>query len=350
MRTKKAITYFIVFVLLGFGIVMSVGCYSGVSRHVFTKFSKGDKTSSKSKDLRPFITGFAKESDTTDVHLQTGKTPGEYVMMAEVALDRGEPEKAIEICQKALKLNPKYAEAYYTIGTANKMKGYYDIALKNFEECLKLDSKIYLAHAHIGSIYYTKGDFKKALEEYNKALAEIKHFPTLYNHRGLTYLMMGDYKKALKDFNAAIEEDKEDPAGYDNKAFTYIFLEKYEKAEKNIKKALKIDDEFASAYETRGILELCYGKPQRAILDFEKALRWEKNRPLSYYYIALAQKYMGKDYEEAIKKAIQIDKDGEGLTVLKRLSKYFGKSKAGKDAKEIVKICQELSFQKESPP
>ena len=104
-----------------------------------------------------------------------------------------EPQKALELSQKALELAANVsdklllARSYQNIGAAEKMLGKYDEALANFQEAQKIYDVTpntpmrdeLLCIKSIGSTYYMKNDFAKAYDKHILALNLLDITPEL---------------------------------------------------------------------------------------------------------------------------------------------------------------------------
>jgi tetratricopeptide (TPR) repeat protein len=58
----------------------------------------------------------------------------------------GQYDKAISDYTKAIELNPKHADIYYSRGLAHNKMGQYDKAISDFTEAIKLKSKTASLH------------------------------------------------------------------------------------------------------------------------------------------------------------------------------------------------------------
>jgi len=85
-------------------------------------------------------------------------------------------QTAIEDCDKAIELNPKYAEAYNNRGNG----------------------------------YASLGNYKRAIEDYNKALEINPKYPVAYNNRAGAYWSLENYRQAIEDLKTAAR------LGYEN--------------------------------------------------------------------------------------------------------------------------------------
>ena len=115
---------------------------------------------------------------------------------ASICMVNKEPQKALELSQKALELAANVsdklllARSYQNIGAAKKALGKYDEALASFYEAQKIyDTNSntpmrdeLLCIKSIGSTYYMKNDFAKAYENHILALNLLDITPDLSNN------------------------------------------------------------------------------------------------------------------------------------------------------------------------
>jgi tetratricopeptide (TPR) repeat protein len=83
----------------------------------------------------------------------------------------GENAKAIAECTEAIRLNPKYFEAYLTRGWAYDAKGDHAKAIAECTEAIRLNPKYAEAYYLRGSAYASNGEYAKAIADINKAAA-----------------------------------------------------------------------------------------------------------------------------------------------------------------------------------
>lgn len=167
----------------------------------------------------------------------------------------GKPDKAVEDCDEALRLDGKLTDAYYTRGEAEKQLGatdkaaadfsraldrsperadilaaraklyqqmaageldpqagaatrkWLDDALKDFDKALKIrprDATCLLCRAEI---LLDTGDYQAAIDDCDKALAIDQHAVEARVARARALIQKGDFDKAVADCTAAIEVD-----------------------------------------------------------------------------------------------------------------------------------------------
>jgi Tfp pilus assembly protein PilF len=109
---------------------------------------------------------------------------------------RGNYEKAIEEYQKALAGNPNMAEARTNLGLAYYHQGMYDKAVAEYQKALNIDPLLAAAHYNLGLAYYALGMLDKSLEAYKKAVAINPSFAEAHYKLGLTYYEKKNYSLA----------------------------------------------------------------------------------------------------------------------------------------------------------
>ena len=71
---------------------------------------------------------------------------------------------------KAIKLNPKYAEAHNNLGAAEYQLRRFGAAIKEYNRAIKLNDLSAHFHSNLGSAYFSRKDYGKATREYQRAL------------------------------------------------------------------------------------------------------------------------------------------------------------------------------------
>ena len=127
---------------------------------------------------------------------------------AEVRLNYGNYEGAIECYQEALKLNPKNANAFFGMGFRQKNLKDEVKAIESFHKALEINPNFAECYNQSGIIACEAGLYDKALEAFTQAI-KLDSKNTLYHsNMGIAYHMLGKYEDALACYDKALEIDK----------------------------------------------------------------------------------------------------------------------------------------------
>ena len=120
----------------------------------------------------------------------------------------GQYDRAIHNFDRAIRLNPKYAAAYYNRGTAYMRNGDPDRAIDDFGYAISLDPKLDVVFISRGLIYFNRGEYDRAISDFDRAIQLKPTSAESYYLRGLALTNKGDSERAIEDFDRAIENFK----------------------------------------------------------------------------------------------------------------------------------------------
>jgi adenylate cyclase len=170
-----------------------------------------------------------------DVWLGLSKSPKESL------------EKAIELTQKAISLDPKgSATPYAALGYLYTLKRDYDKAIAEGEKAVALDPGGADAYALLGmSLNYTDRP-KEAIPLFEKAIRLNPNGPTHYFlNFGTSYRTMGQYQEAITQYKKALRIAPNNIIAHLALSATYSSLGRYEEARAEAEEVLKINPKFS---------------------------------------------------------------------------------------------------------
>jgi lipoprotein NlpI len=124
---------------------------------------------------------------------------------------------------EAIRLDPKFAQAFNGRGNTYSAKGDLDRAMADYNEAIRLDPKYAHAFNGRGNTYSAKGDLDRAMADYNEAIRLDPKYAHAFNGRGNTYSAKGDLDRAMADYNEAIRLDPKYGRGYLNRGIAYLY-------------------------------------------------------------------------------------------------------------------------------
>jgi tetratricopeptide (TPR) repeat protein len=185
-------------------------------------------------------------------------------------LSKDELSKAIVEMKEAIRLEPKWVEAHYHLGTFYQHKKLFDDALREYKAVGKLDPKYPKLHYVLGALYYTEGVLawtkasqidnsylykddgkqvfykkgttpEKAIEPYKKIVEkDTSNALAFYNLRGVYYDL------ALLEYQQAVKAHPNDTAAQYDLGLVYLERGRTDKARQQIKVLEKLSEGHAS--------------------------------------------------------------------------------------------------------
>ena len=170
-----------------------------------------------------------------DVWLGLSKSPKESL------------EKAIELTQKAISLDPKgSATPYAALGYLYTLKRDYDKAIAEGEKAVALDPGGADAYALLGMSLNYADRPKEAIPLFEKAIRLNPNGPTHYFlNFGTSYRTMGQYQEAITQYKKALRIAPNNIIAHLALAATYSSLGRDEEAHAEAEEVLKINPKFS---------------------------------------------------------------------------------------------------------
>jgi uncharacterized protein (TIGR03067 family) len=186
---------------------------------------------------------------------------------------KGDYDKAIAACTKAIRLNPKDTQAYINRGSAYALKGEPAKAIADFDQAIRLDPNDATAYDDRAAAHAAQGDYAKAIKDYQAAMRVNPKKPAPYAHLAdlratCPKAELRDGKKAVQLATKACELTKwSDPISLAALAAAYAEVGDFQKAVKWQKKAVA----------TSG--PLVFKRKQDVEEDRQRLRRYEASRP-----------------------------------------------------------------------
>ncbi len=173
---------------------------------------------------------------------------------------------------KALEINPNDALAYTDIAVLEMLNSNYDKALELLNKAINVNPDCANAYVVLGNIENEKNkNISKAIEYYNKALSVDPVNSYAYCQRAGISFDRNDIDGAIADWTKATECDPYNATSFFNLGLCYMGRDT-EKAMDCYSTAIILNDEYLAAYINRGNIYLKIDDYNSAISDFESAL------------------------------------------------------------------------------
>jgi V8-like Glu-specific endopeptidase len=123
-------------------------------------------------------------------------SPGYYYSLGNLADNKRQWDRAIELYTEALSQDPNYTDAYMGLAGDYYEKGNYQLEVSNYEKAAVSDPNSADAWYLLGTAYEDVGEFNKAIDAYKKALDVDPAYKDALHDLSIVYIATGKTEKA----------------------------------------------------------------------------------------------------------------------------------------------------------
>lgn len=176
------------------------------------------------------------------------KAKAKYLSAGQNYMKRGQYGDASIEFRNALRLDPRFVEAYYQLALADLAQHEWSTAYASLEKAIELDPTRLDARLDRGRLYLAARQFRQAGDEANFILE--RDPKNIGASQLLGAALMGEQKpdQALAAFSKTTELLPNSPSAYVNMALVEISMHRSADAERDLKKAVAVDSKAIQAY------------------------------------------------------------------------------------------------------
>jgi tetratricopeptide (TPR) repeat protein len=168
-----------------------------------------------------------------------------------------------------------------------------DGAIAAYDEAIRLNPKYADAFLYRGIAWYAKRDYDRAIADYNAAV-EVEPTPLAYLDRGIAWAAKRDFVGAITDYNAAMRLFPDYTEAYYWRGVAWKNKSNFNQAIADFSQTIKLDETYAAAYDQRAQVNFNTGNFAAAAKDFRR-LGELKASPYAMLWLFLAQGRAGTD-------------------------------------------------------
>ncbi|MBF0492090.1 MAG: tetratricopeptide repeat protein [Deltaproteobacteria bacterium] len=191
----------------------------------------------------------------------------------------GEVEKAKEVLQKALKIDPKYVRLWLVWGGILHQEKKYAEAAKAYAQVMELEPSNPTPYLYLPTILVEMKNFVLAQEILNEGRQKIGDHPGFYLNEGSVKQSLGKHKEALLSFSKALTLNPDESIAWLNQGVSELYLGFFAQAEKSFEKAEQYS---GTRFEANRRLVHLYFKTaqlEKAALALKKAKEEQSEHP-----------------------------------------------------------------------
>ena len=270
-----------------------------------------------------------------------------YYNRAHIYGDQKKWDLALADYNKAIQINPDFAQAYINRGFVYHEQKKWDLALADYNKAIQINPEFAQAYNNRANLYSEQKKWDVALADYNKAIQINPKGAYIYFNRATNiYNNQKKWNLALADYNQAIDINPKYAAAYNNRANLYTEQKKWDLALADYNKAIQIAPNNIKHYFGRSILYTDQKKWELALADYNKIIQINPDHAFAYSSRADIYRIQQKwdlalaDYN----KAIDINPE-DGIAFSQRGIIYLMIGNRQKAIKDLQKAAQISKFQ-----
>lgn len=211
--------------------------------------------------------------------------------------------------RKAIKINPRYADAHNDLGNVYLNMGRLKESFNAYRKALNLAPNHPMLVSNIGNVLMAQGEYEKALNWLNKSVELDPDNAATHCNLGNTFRSLGESRKAVAAYKHAIELNPRQSNYCLNLGGVLIELEELDEAVECFNQVLKLNPEDQKAYMGLGKARNAQGNLDQAVASYQKAISIDPANAKCYSELGGAYGDHGETDKaiSALQKALEID-------------------------------------------
>jgi protein O-GlcNAc transferase len=222
-----------------------------------------------------------------------------YCNLGNALLGQGRPEDAAVSYQRAIALQPDYAEAHFNLGLAFQNQDRLDEAVASYQRAIAIKPDYAEAHNNMGIALQRQGKLRAAAESYRQSLALRPDNAEAHNNLGYALRELGELAEAITHCRMALALKPDFVEGYYNLGIALQTQKQFDEAIANYRLAIELRPEYADAHVNLGTALQELGMQDEAYRHLSTAILLKPDNAEAYIGLGNIQKDQGR-LDEAI--------------------------------------------------
>jgi Flp pilus assembly protein TadD len=182
-------------------------------------------------------------------------------------------DPAVAEFDKALRINPDYADAEMNLGVAFLQKGDLDGAISHTQKAVQIDPKYFEAQYNLGNLLLERGQPDQAISHYQEAVAARPNYAQAHNSLAVALAQKGQLDQAVAEFEEALRLKPDYVEAQTDLGNALASRREFAEAIPHYLEALRLNPNFPQVHYNLGYALLQLGRREEAMAHFTEALR-----------------------------------------------------------------------------
>jgi tetratricopeptide (TPR) repeat protein len=195
---------------------------------------------------------------------------------------------ALTYFQKAIRINPDYAEAWFYVGYCYHQLGRYQDSIEACKQSIRIKPDNANVHYNLGVAYTKLGQIQDAIESFKQTIRINPDYAEAHYFLGVSYSSLGRHQEAIEIYKQAIRINPDYADACFCLGIAYGLLGQQQDAIESFKQAIRIKPDYDEAHYFLGV---CYSSLRRfgdAIEAYKQAIRFKPDDAKAHYDLGLA--------------------------------------------------------------
>ena len=210
------------------------------------------------------------------------KAKQRYLQSGVRYIESGKYEQAILQFQNAIKLDPRFAEAFYQMSKAYLANRDAQRSFNALRQAIDLAPNRPEFHLDIGQLYVSGGMYSDAQEEASLVLSKDPSNGAAFQLLGVSLAAQLKTEQALDAFTKAVQLQPANASAYVDLGLAELSLKRYDAAEQHLRRALELDPHSVNVYNNLANFYRLRGRMPDAVLTLHLGVTNNPDVPSMY--------------------------------------------------------------------
>ena len=207
-------------------------------------------------------------------------------LLGVIAYQRGHFQRAIDLISIAIEISPDIPDFFVNKGNALQELKLLDEAISCYEQAIALNPNYAEAYINMGAALKDLSRLQDAVKSFDKAILLRPDLAEAHSNRGIALKGLNDFQSAIASYDKAIAINPNYAEAYYNRGISLQELKQLEAAVESYDRAISLNPAYAEAYANRGAAYKDLKKIEAAIDSLDKAFEFN---PDMEYLIGMRQ-------------------------------------------------------------